>query len=81
MRDETAEQRRERLGLEEQTRKLGRTIADAVKSECGSGVGFLLVMFDFGEDGSMAYCSNGVRRDVIAMIDELKAKLGRPGPA
>lgn len=75
MSSETAEQRRARLGLEEQTKALGRTIGAAVKEQAGPGVGFLLVMFDFGDSGSMAYCSNGVRRNVIEMIDELRAKL------
>ena len=77
---ESPERRRARLGLERQTMELGRTIAQVVKTECGPQTGFLLVMFDFGAEGSMAYCSNGVRRDIVQMLDELRGKLAAGWP-
>jgi hypothetical protein len=34
------------------------------------GSGFALFLFDFGEEGSTAYVSNGEREDVIRLVRE-----------
>lgn len=49
--------------------ELGRIIASS--GACPPGIGFALLMFDFGEGGTMAYTSNAVRADMIAALEEL----------
>ena len=65
----TEEERR--LELEEMCRVLGRKIGAGLPK----GVGFALVIYDFGEGGSMAYMANAKRDDMIKMFKELVAKL------
>lgn len=50
-------------------------IAKALVAALPPGVGMALVLFDFGEAGSMAYASNGTRQDMIEMFRELLRKL------
>ena len=60
-----------RLELEANCAELGRLLRKGM----GPGVGFALVLFDFGPKGSMAYTGTGVRQDVIKMLAELLDKL------
>lgn len=53
--------------LEAQCRKTGKMIGDVLPE----GVGFVFLLFDFGEGGNMAYMSNAVRQDMIATLREL----------
>lgn len=78
MKKETPEQRRARVGLEHQCADVGRTIAGA----CPSGTGFVLMMFDFGAEGSVAYVSNAQREDMVNLLREALEKLTaeRGGP-
>jgi hypothetical protein len=41
----------------------------------GSKVGYALVLFDFGDAGSMAYASNADRSDMVRTLRELISKL------
>lgn len=60
-----------RMDLEKACRKLGREL----KAQMMPGVGFALVIFDFGPGGSMAYISTAQRADMLATLRELIAKL------
>ncbi len=60
-----------RVALEETTGALARRIG----AELPVGVGFCLVTFNFGVDGSMAYASNGRREECVAMLTELLDKM------
>lgn len=64
----------QRLILESQARELGKVLA----GECPAGVGFALLIFDFGETGNLAYVSNGERADVVKAIEELLERLRVP---
>lgn len=72
MTDETASERKRRLSLERRCAALGRRLK---AEEMPENVGFALVMFDYGEAGSMAYVGSGQRADVINMLEELLRKL------
>ena len=52
---------------------LDRAIADYADRPTG----FLLMTFDFGENGRMNYISNGRRRDIISMLEEFLEKQRR----
>lgn len=55
---------------------LVRGLADPLRHSLdGSGLGFALILFDFGEDGTMAYAADGERAGVIRMLRELADKL------
>ncbi len=68
---ESDDERRARLKMEAITADLGRTIGRCLPP----GVGFLMVTFDFGGKGNMAYVANGERSGVLEMLDELRHKL------
>ncbi len=75
MRADVAEDR-ERLDLEDTCRAIGQAIRAAVNQAAPhGGLGFALVLFDFGDAGNMAYVANGDRRGVIATLEELLANL------
>jgi hypothetical protein len=68
--------------LEAIVRDIGHTIAGAVKEAAaleGAPIGFAFFLFDFGEDGSMAYAANARRPDVVALLEELAAKIRAEG--
>ena len=60
-----------RVALEETVGKMARRIG----SELPVGVGFCLVMFNYGTAGSMAYASTGERETCMAMLRELLDKM------
>lgn len=53
--------------LEEIARDVGREIGEAMPL----GVGFALLVFDFGSDGTISYISNARREDMIAALKAL----------
>lgn len=55
-----------RLVLERQCRRLAELIADALPA----GVGFTLLIYDFGVKGNVAYCSSAQRADAIKLMRE-----------
>lgn len=59
-----------RLLLEKQCADIGREIGALLPA----GVGFSLIVFDFGEGGNLAYVSNANRSDMIRSLEELLAK-------
>lgn len=62
-----------RIALEETTAALFRRI----KAGMPVGVGFTLIMFNYGIDGSMAYASTAQRADMISTLREMADKLER----
>ena len=57
--------------LEEIARDVGRVIGEAVPP----GVGFTLLVFDFGTQGTISYLSNARREDMIAALKNLIVNL------
>jgi hypothetical protein len=70
--EETEEEMQRRLALEESCSRLGRTIG----AQLPKGIGFTLLMFDFGGKGNFAYLSNAQRSDMIELLHEAIAKIG-----
>lgn len=70
--NETATEAAARMGFEAQCANIGRVIGSA----CPQGVGFVLMMFNFGGKGSFAYVSNANRNDVVTLLGEAKQKIG-----
>lgn len=58
--------------LETHAREIGRTIAGALPK----GVGFALLVFDFGEGGNLAWMSNANRADMVNSLKEFIVKIG-----
>lgn len=69
--NQTSAERAKRFALEGVVAKQAREL----RARLPQGVGFALVLFDFGETGSMAYASNGERSGLKAMLRELADKL------
>lgn len=65
--EKTAHQRM----LEAKLHSIGKMIAD----EMPEGVGFAMVMFDFGEGGFFSYLSTAERADMVALLDEWRKRL------
>jgi hypothetical protein len=72
---ETDAERAERLQLEEHCRVIGGLLRNAVSDLGGPRIGFALLLFNFGDGGSIAYMSNAERRDMINALEELIARL------
>lgn len=60
-----------RLKLEYTAREVGRRLS----AEMPEGVGFALLVFDFGEGGNLAWMSNGRREDMIKAVKEWLEKV------
>ena len=61
--------------LEAQARKLGHAIGD----DLPQGIGFVVWLFEFGNDGWATYVSNAQRASMIEALEELLKKLRKPG--
>lgn len=61
----------ELLELEAKARDIGRLL----KRTMPKGVGFTLLLFDFGHDGWMTYLSSADRQDMIKAMREFIFKL------
>lgn len=59
--------------LQPNVREVMQGLGKAIGEQCPAGVGFVLLMFDFGEanTGFMNYLSNAQRPDMIAALKEL----------
>ena len=62
---------RQRINLEKLTADVGQMLGNVMK-DAAPGLGFCLIMFDFGEEGNLAYCSNSRREDMIKVLDVRK---------
>lgn len=60
-----------RMVLEEEVGTYARFLGGQMKP----GVGFCLVLFNLGNEGSMAYASTGRREDTICLLRELLDKM------
>lgn len=58
--------------LEEKAREIGRLIGGALPP----GVGFALLVFDFGAKGDLAWISNAQRNDMLNVLSEFIQKEG-----
>mgnify|MGYP001814238329 CR=1 FL=1 len=59
----------------EEIEELVNTIANSTDERVPDGVGFAVMLFEFGKGGHMAYASNGRRQDMIRALQELLGKL------
>jgi hypothetical protein len=67
----------DRPDLEEMCGGVARILQQAIKEDrFGERVGFCLLMFDFGEEGSFAYAANAQRADVVRLLKEAREKIG-----
>lgn len=72
--NETPKSRRDRLQLQ----AIARGMAEFLDRRAGlreGGIGFTLVLYDFGEKGNLAYASNGNREDMMSTLRELLEKM------
>lgn len=51
-----------------------KKLGNLIKEKVPKGMGFTLLMFDYGPTGNMFYISSAVRKDVIASMKEFIAK-------
>ena len=61
--------------LEKECHRIGRLIGSAINDDAPERYGFVLVLYNFGEDGDMSYISSGQREDCVQMLRELLAHL------
>lgn len=74
---ETPTERMHRLVLETVVFGVRDELVAACKAEDLTGVGFAIMLYDFGDDGALAYASNGNRQDMIKLLKETLDKLQR----
>lgn len=70
----------ERLKLEQVVRRIAEYIGEAAQAAAlqiglEERVGYALILFDFGEEGNLAYASNADRSDMIKTLKEMIKKL------
>jgi len=63
-----------RAGLEALTADVGQMLGGALK-ELAPGLGFCLLMFDYGGGGNLAYVSTAKREDMVKLLDEFREML------
>lgn len=56
--------------------EVSREVAELIASAMPPGVGFALLVFDFGEGGNLAWMSNAERPSMIAAVREWLDKAG-----
>ena len=59
---------------DEKAEAMLKEIGTLLKQACPLGFGFSLLVFSFGEGGSMFYTSNAKREDMIRAMQEFIAK-------
>lgn len=66
----------DRMRLEAATRAVAQTIDSEVPDMVGSmsRIGFVVMLFEFGEGGFLAYASNANRDDMIKTVKEWLAR-------
>lgn len=65
------------MSEQERTEKVLRDIGKMLKDSMPEGVGYTLMVFTFGDGGWMTYLSTAQRKDMIASMRDLIAKLER----
>jgi len=55
--------------------RLLKDVGMKVASACPPGIGFALLVFQFGPGGFMTYASNGQREDMVKAMRELIARV------
>lgn len=60
--------------LRETMNALALTLDEILNEKTEERVGFSLLVFDFGEDGTMSYISNAAREDMIKAMEEFLEK-------
>lgn len=63
-----------RAQLEAPLQKIARALDEALREIHGQPVGFILMTFDFGENGHLAYCANAERDGAIKAVREWLAR-------
>lgn len=58
----------------EEAEKALREIGEYIKGMVPAGMGFSLLLFDYGPDGSMFYMSSAKREDMIKAMKEFISK-------
>jgi hypothetical protein len=51
-----------------------KEIGEYLKTKVPTGMGFMVLMFDYGEKGNMFYLSSALRDDMIKAMEEFIAK-------
>jgi hypothetical protein len=59
---------------DEEAEAMLKEIGQLLKASCPPGMGFSLLVFTFGEGGSMFYTSNAQRETMIQAMQEFIAK-------
>jgi len=59
--------------LEANARKLARLVGQ----DLPKGVGFTLLLFDFGHGGHLTYVSNAERGDMLRALDEFRERMNQ----
>jgi hypothetical protein len=54
---------------------LNRRVAHVIADHLPKQIGFALILFDFGEKGSLTFASNGERPDMVRCLRELLAHI------
>lgn len=54
--------------------EIARILDGAITGQAGRSMGFMLMVFDFGEGGRMSYISNAQREDIILALEEFITK-------
>ena len=60
--------------IEEKVKGKMQTIARKVSSEIPKNWGFIVLTFEFGEEGELIYASNANRKDVVNVMKEFIEK-------
>lgn len=75
-----------REDLENSVRHFALALREVIQRNYGHQVGFALILFDFHDNGAIAYASNAQRTgmirtltDTITLLREDDAKAGKPG--
>lgn len=63
-----------RFQLKDSARLLAPHLDKALAEAHGERIGFVVFLFDFGSDGSLAYISNAQRPDMIKAVEEWLAR-------
>lgn len=64
-----------RQELENLIRGFATAIDGALQELTGQRIGYCLMLFDFGDAGSLAYGSNAQREDMIRALKEFRERL------
>jgi len=71
------------LHIEKIMRSIAASLDEVIENNIGKGMGFVLILFKFGEPGITNYISNAQRAEIITGLRESanKLELGQDTPA